>query len=103
MYKRQAYPISDTMAVVRKRTELNGRGRFKELPDTRLMAMASPMALPVPSTTAVMIPDFAAGTMTWNMVCILVAPRARDALLRWPGTARREDSLILITVGRRCV
>ena len=75
-----AYPISDTMAVVRKRTELKGRGRLTELPDTRLMAMASPMARPVPSTIAVMIPDLAAGSATWNIVCIFVAPSAREAL-----------------------
>ena len=41
-----AYPISATIAVVRKRTELNGRGKFTELPDTSVIAIASPMALP---------------------------------------------------------
>ena len=62
--------------------------------------MASPIALPVPSTTAVIMPDLAAGTITWNMVCIFVAPSARDALFKWAGTDLREDSLILMTVGR---
>ena len=51
-----AYPISATIAVVRNLTELNGSGTFTELPDTRLIAIASPIALPTPSTTAVMIP-----------------------------------------------
>ena len=76
-----AYPISATIAVVRKRTELNGSGKFTELPDTSVIAIASPMALPVPRTTAVMIPDFAAGRITWKIVWIFVAPNAREALL----------------------
>ena len=42
------YPISATIAVVRKRTELNGSGKFTELPDTSVIAIASPMALPFP-------------------------------------------------------
>ena len=65
-----AYPISATIAVVRKRTELNGSGKFTELPDTSVIAIASPMALPVPRTTAVIIPDFAAGRITWKIVWI---------------------------------
>ena len=88
------------MAVVRKRTEWKGSGMFTELPDTRLIAMASPIALPVPRTMAVMMPDFAAGITTWKIVCIFVAPNARDALLKCCGTERRAVSLILITVGR---
>ena len=95
-----AYPISATIAVVRKRTELNGSGKFTELPDTSVMAIASPMALPVPRTTAVMIPDFAAGRITWKMVWIFVAPNAREALFKCDGTALKADSLILMTVGR---
>ena len=34
------------------------------------------------------------------MVCIFVAPRARDALFRWAGTDLRADSLMFMTVGR---
>ena len=46
--KSAAYPISLTIAVVRKRTELNGNGGFTELPATKVIAIASPIALPVP-------------------------------------------------------
>ena len=74
-----AYPISLTIAVVRKRTELNGRGMLTELPDTRVIAIASPMARPTPSTMAVTIPDFAAGRITRKIVWMWEAPRARDA------------------------
>ena len=73
---------SGSTAVVRKRTELNGRGKFTELPDTSVIAIASPMALPVPKTTAVIIPDFAAGRITWKIVWIFVAPNAREALFK---------------------
>ena len=77
--KSAAYPISLTIAVVRKRTELNGNGGFTELPATKVIAIASPIALPVPSTMAVMIPDFAAGTVTLKIVVVGVAPKAKDA------------------------
>lgn len=96
----EAYPISLTIAVVRKRTELNGRGRLTELPDTSVIAIASPIALPTPNTIAVTIPDFAAGRITLKIVCILDAPSARDAALYCAGTALSADSLILITVGK---
>ena len=97
---RQVVLTVATIAVVRKRTELKGSGRFTELPDTRLMAIASPMARPVPSTIAVIIPALAAGSTTWKIVWILVAPIAREALLKCRGTALRADSLMLITEGR---
>ena len=74
-----AYPISDTIPVVRNLTELNGNGTFTVLPDTSTIAIASPTALPTPNTTAVIIPDFAAGIVTLNIVCVGVAPRARLA------------------------
>lgn len=93
------YAISLTMAVVKKRTELNGIGRFTELPATKLIAIASPIARPTPKTIAVIMPDFAAGSIVLNIVCILDAPSARDADFIWEGTALIADSLILITVG----
>lgn len=65
-----AYPISDTIAVVKNRTELKGSGGFTALPDTRLIAMASPMARPIPRTIAVTIPDLAAGICTLKIVWI---------------------------------
>ncbi len=52
---------------------------FTELPDTRVMAMASPMARPVPRTTAAAMPDLALGRRTLKMVWILVAPMARGS------------------------
>ena len=65
-----AYPISLTIAVVRNLTELKGRGILTELPDTRVIAMASPMARHPPRTIAVMMPDFAAGRITLKIVWI---------------------------------
>ena len=79
---------------------MKGRGRFTAPPATILMAMASPRALPMPSTTPVRMPDLAAGTVTRRMVCILLAPRAREAARREPGTARMAEALTLMTVGR---
>ena len=95
-----AYPISATIAVVRNLTELKGSGMFTLLPETSVIAMASPIALPTPRTTAVMIPDFAAGRITLKIVCIWDAPSASDADFREGCTARIADSLMLITVGR---
>ena len=94
------YPMSETIADVKKRTELNGSGTLTELPATNVIAIASPTALPVPSTIAVAIPLFAAGIKTRNTVCILVAPRASEAAFMEAGTARSADSVIVITVGR---
>ena len=65
-----------------------------------MIAIASPIALPVPSTMAVMIPDFAAGIITLKIVWIWEAPKASDADFRFCGTAFSADSLIFITVGR---
>ena len=70
------------------------------LPDTRLIAIASPIARPTPRTMAVAIPDLAAGIVTRKIVWILEAPRPREAAFKLAGTLRRADSLMLITVGR---
>ena len=65
-----------------------------------MIAIASPSALPIPSTTPVNIPDFAAGITVQNIVCSLVAPSANDAARKLSDTALREDVLTLITVGK---
>ena len=65
-----------------------------------LIAIASPSALPIPSTIPVKIPDFAAGMTVLKIVCSFVAPSARDAALRLSDTALSDDVLTLITVGR---
>ena len=49
------------------------------LPVTIITAIVSPMALPIPSMTAVRMPDLPAGTTTRQMVCHRVAPMARPA------------------------
>ena len=49
------------MPVVRKRTLERRLGMLATLPATIMMAMASPMARPTPSTTAAAMPLFAAG------------------------------------------
>ena len=55
----EAYPISETIPVVKKRTELNGKGRLTEFPATNKIAIASPIARPTPNTIAETIPDLA--------------------------------------------
>ena len=62
---------------MRNLTELNGSGKFTEPPATILIAIASPSALPIPSTTPVIIPDFAAGIITGVLIFSLPA-LARD-------------------------
>ena len=57
------------------------------LPETIITAIASPMALPTPSTTAAAMPLFAAGTDTRKYVSTGVAPRAREASSYSLGTA----------------
>ena len=52
------------MPVVRKRTGVNSPGILDTLPATRMMAIASPMARPTPSTTAAAMPLRAARTLT---------------------------------------
>ena len=86
--------------MVRVRTELNGKGKLTAPPATIVIAIASPSALPVPNTTPVSIPDFAAGITALNIVCSFVAPSANDAALRVSGTAFNDDVLTLITVGK---
>ena len=56
------------MAVVKKRTELNGSGRDTAFPATNKIAIASPIARPTPSTIADIIPDLALGTTTLKIV-----------------------------------
>ena len=75
-----AYPISETMAVVKKRTELNGSGRDTAFPATNKIAIASQIARPTPSTIADIIPDLALGNTTLKIVCILLAPKASELL-----------------------
>ena len=76
----EAYPISETIPVVKKRTELNGKGTFTEFPATSKIAIASPIALPTPRTIAETIPDLALGKTTLKIVCILLAPSANELL-----------------------
>ena len=80
------------MAVVKNRTGVSKPGILATLPATMMMAMASPMARPMPSTMAVAMPLRAAGTLTRNTVSIWVAPRARDASSYSRGTARSAVS-----------
>ena len=52
------------MPVVRNRTDWNSPGILATFPATMMMAMASPMARPTPSTTAVATPLRAAWRLT---------------------------------------
>ena len=49
------------------------------LPVTIITAIVSPIARPMPSMTAVRMPERAAGTTTRQIVCQWVAPIARLA------------------------
>ena len=62
--------------------------------------IVSPTALPIPSITAAIIPEEAAGITTFHIVCHLVAPRAREAILYSLGTEVIASSEIEIIVGR---
>lgn len=87
--------------MVRKRTGANRlSGILGTLPDTIIMAMASPMARPTPSTTAVATPERAAGREMRKMVSMWVAPRARLASSYSRGTACRAVSATLMMEGR---
>ena len=52
------------MPVVKNRTGVNIDGMLDTLPDTMMMAMASPMARPTPRTMAAATPLPAAGSVT---------------------------------------
>ena len=72
-----AYPISATILIVSVRMLENSPvGKSGTLPATIMTAIVSPTALPSPSTRPVTIPDLAAGTVTLNIACCGVAPRA---------------------------
>ena len=71
--------------MVRKRTGANRlSGILGTLPDTIIMAMASPMARPTPSTTAVATPERAAGREMRKMVSMWCA-QGQAGLLILPG------------------
>ena len=73
---------------------------FGAFPATIITAIASPIALPTPRTTAAAIPLFAAGTDTLKYVSTGVAPSAREASSYSGGTASRAVSDTLIMDGR---
>ena len=56
--------MPEMMPVVRNRTDWNSPGILATFPATMMMAMASPMARPTPSTTAVATPLRAAWRLT---------------------------------------
>ena len=68
-------------------------------PDTIMTAIASPIALPIPSTTEVKIPLFEAGTMILKTVSVLVAPSASEPSSYSFGTAFIAVSETLIIDG----
>ena len=63
-------------------SEASLRAVPKHLKSASLIAIASPIARPQPKTTAVMMPECAAGTITLKIVWICVAPSASDALFK---------------------
>jgi hypothetical protein len=63
------------------KTEFKVIGILAAFPVTIMTAMVSPIARPMPSMTAIEIPERAAGATTCQMVCQRVAPIARAASL----------------------
>ena len=74
--------------MVRNLTLSKSEGILGAFPDTIMTAIASPMARPTPSTTAAVIPLFAAGTDTRKYVS-MGAPSDSDAYSYSLGTASR--------------
>ena len=62
-------------------------GIWATLPATIITAKVSPIALPIPRITAVIIPGSADGKIIWRIVCQWVDPRPNAASLYSPGTA----------------
>jgi hypothetical protein len=96
-----AYPIS--IAIVEVSVLTLSRGLIVscgELPATRITAIVSPTAREIPRITPAITPELACGSTTFQAVCILLAPSERLASLTDIGTARRDVSAIVITVGR---
>src|SRR5690606_29452780 len=60
----------------------------------------SPIALPIPSIIAAIIPEDAAGTNIYRIVSHLVAPKAKEASLYSFGKALIASSAILTIVGK---
>ena len=61
--------------------------------------MVSPIARPMPSILAAIMPDAAAGIFTKISVCHFVAPRAREASSNDFGTLFNASSVRLMIVG----
>jgi hypothetical protein len=64
---------------------------------TMIIAIVSPMALPIPRTLPAPIPERAAGIRTCQIVCQCVAPSLANLLYILRGTALRLSSLMLIS------
>ena len=75
-------------------------GILATFPATIITAIASPIALPTPKTTADAIPLFAAGTTTLKMVSILFAPKAKLPNSYSTGTASMAVIETLIIDGK---
>ena len=76
-------PISAAMVAVIVRAGMNSEssdnGMRAALPVTIITAIVSPIARPMPSMMAVRIPERAAFTVTIQIVCQRVAPKANAA------------------------
>ena len=59
----------------------------------------SPPTLATANSTPVIIPDFAAGITTLNVVLHLLTPRAKEASLTELGTSFSDSSVVLATTG----
>src|SRR5674476_1200850 len=88
------------LAVIVRTESRNPWGKARALPVAMSTVMVSPMARPMPSMQAAMIPDMAAGSLTLKRVCQWEAPRAREASLYARGTALSESSEMLMIVGK---
>ena len=76
-------PISEAMVAVMvltgEKIDWIPFGITGAFPVTIITVMVSPITLPIPSMTAVMTPERAAGRVDFQMVCQGVAPKASEA------------------------
>jgi len=96
-------PISEAIVAVIVRMGINRAlsesGIIGAFPVTIITVIVSPIVRPTPNIIAVRIPDFAAGTVTVQIVCQRVTPNASDACRYVSGTLFSASSEIDTIVG----
>ncbi len=74
---------------------------FTAVPIANIKAADSPIILPIASSVPVIMPGKALGNTTFKVVCVWLAPRAKDADLKESGTTLRDSSVDLMIMGSK--